>query len=166
MNLVRNWTFLDYKFHWDSYVGFTSYIWNSSPLLFTTTALHILFKKSYPSNNGCRDNVVPIATGYGLYDRGGLSSNPCKVTNFLFSAPGWRLFPRWVKRPGCEGDHPLSTSAEVKKTIPPYILRWRLFPLWVKQQGGGGGEGDNPPPTSAKVKKTFPPIHLHDVVLN
>jgi hypothetical protein len=39
------------------------------------------------SNTGIRsrDSLVGIATGYGLDDRGGRSSSPGKVNNFLFS---------------------------------------------------------------------------------
>jgi hypothetical protein len=91
--------------------------------------------------NRSRDNLVGIVTSYGLDDRGGLSSGPGGVKNFLLSrssrpalrctqppiqwVPG-TLFPG-VKRPGREVDHSPPTSAEVKKmwiytSTPPYAF--------------------------------------------
>jgi hypothetical protein len=87
------------------------------------------------------DSVVVIATGYGLHDRWGRSSNPGVMKNFLFSTSSRpALVPtqppiEWVrgalspeiKRQGREADHLSPTSAEVKKmwiytSIPPYAL--------------------------------------------
>jgi hypothetical protein len=84
------------------------------------------------------DSSVGIATGYGLDDRGGRSSSPGKVKNFLFSTssrpalgsikpikrvPG-ALSPG-LKRQGREADDSSPASAEVKKmwictSTPPY----------------------------------------------
>jgi hypothetical protein len=76
-----------------------------------------------------RDSVVGIATSYGLDDRGGRSSSPGRVNNFLFSKssrPALRSTQspiQWVpgalslglKRPGREVHHSPPTNAEVKK---------------------------------------------------
>jgi hypothetical protein len=86
-----------------------------------------------------RDSVVGIATGYGLGNRGGRSSSPGRVKNFLFSTSStpalgptqppiqWvrRALSSGVKRPGREADHSPPISAEVKKmwiytSPPPY----------------------------------------------
>jgi hypothetical protein len=88
-----------------------------------------------------RDGSVGIATGYGLDDRGGRSSSPGRVKNFLFSTssrpalgstqppiqwvPG-ALSPK-VKRPGREANHSPPLNAEVKKMwiytfTPPYAF--------------------------------------------
>jgi hypothetical protein len=85
--------------------------------------------------------AVGIATGYRLNDRGGQSSSPGRVKNFLFStasrpALGLTHPPiQWVpaalspgvKRQGREADYSPPTSAEVKKTwiytlTPPYVF--------------------------------------------
>jgi hypothetical protein len=79
-------------------------------------------------------NVVGIATGYWLDDRGGGIRVPVGLR--IFSSPRRpdRLWGppsllshgyRGVKRPGREADHPPPTAAEVKKTwiytsTPPY----------------------------------------------
>jgi hypothetical protein len=88
-----------------------------------------------------RDSVVGIATSNGLGDRGGRSSNPGRVKNFLFSKssrPALRSTQppiQWVpgalspgvKRPGREIDQSPPTSAEVNKmwlctSTPPYAF--------------------------------------------
>jgi hypothetical protein len=75
-----------------------------------------------------RDGVVGIATGYNLDDRGGRSSSPGGVKNFLLSTlsrPALRYIQppiRWVpgafprgKAAGSEADHSPLASAVVKK---------------------------------------------------
>jgi hypothetical protein len=87
-------------------------------------------------------SAVGIATGCGLDDRGGQSSSPGRVKNFLFStlsrlAMGSTQPPiRWipvdltpgVKRPGREADLSPSASGEVKKmwiyTSNPHTPSW------------------------------------------
>jgi hypothetical protein len=91
-----------------------------------------------------RDSAVGIATGYGSDDRGGRSSSPGRVKNFLFST---------ASRP------------VLGPTQPP--IQWvqgALSPR-VKRQGR---EADHSPPTSTEVKKMWiytstPPLRLHDV---
>jgi hypothetical protein len=61
--------FLDYKFLYARYVGLIRSDWKSSPLLFITIASHILFQKSYTSNEESLDSTVGIATAYGLGER-------------------------------------------------------------------------------------------------
>jgi hypothetical protein len=82
-----------------------------------------------------RDSSVGIATGYWLDDRGFGVPSPGGVKNFYFSmsskpALGSTRPPtRWVsealspvvKREGCEVDHLPPSSAEVKKTLGPYM---------------------------------------------
>jgi hypothetical protein len=101
----------------------------------------VLIMDSYHISNKSRDSAVAIATGYGLDDRGvgirfpvrsRIFSHPrrptrlCGPPNLL--SDGYReLFPRAVKRPGCEADHSPPASAEDKKiwiytSIPPYAL--------------------------------------------
>jgi hypothetical protein len=86
------------------------------------------------------DSVVGIATGYGLGDRGvgvrdpvgsRIFSSPCRPDQ-LWGPPNqppieWvpGAFSLGVKRQGCEADHSLPASAEVKKmwiytSTPPY----------------------------------------------
>jgi hypothetical protein len=100
------------------------------------------FSSSY-GGDWSRDNVVGIATSYGLDDRG-WSSSPGRVKNFLFSITSTPILGRthspiqWVpgalspevKRVGSEADHSLPSGAEVKKmwiytSTPPYV-----FGLW------------------------------------
>jgi hypothetical protein len=82
-----------------------------------------------------QDNVVGIATGYGLDDRGvgvrvpvgsRISSSPCRPDRLwgqpsLLSNGYQGLLPPEVKRPGREADQSLPTSAEVKKNMDVYI---------------------------------------------
>jgi hypothetical protein len=76
------------------------------------------------------DSAVSITTGYRPDNRGGQSSNPGRVKNFLFSISPrpvlgptqppfhWilRALSQGVKWPGCEADHSSPTSFKVKKT--------------------------------------------------
>jgi hypothetical protein len=89
-----------------------------------------------------RESVVGITAGYGLEDRGGRSSSPGRVKNFLFStssrsALGSTQPPiQWVsgalspgvKRPGREAKHLPPASAGVMKmwiyTSIPHTLSW------------------------------------------
>jgi hypothetical protein len=92
--------------------------------------------------NNQGDSVVGIATGYGLDDRGVRVRVPVGSRTFSSPRPPDRiwgppnvlskgdrgaLFPG-VERPGREGDHSPSTSAEVKKTwiytSTPHTLSW------------------------------------------
>jgi hypothetical protein len=85
--------------------------------------------------------VVGIATSYGLDDRGGRSSSPGEVKNFLFSR---------------------SSRPVLRSTQPPI--------QWVPGVKRTGREVDHSPPTSAEVKKmwlyTSTPIRLYGVVLS
>jgi hypothetical protein len=79
------------------------------------------------------DSAVSMATGYGLDDRGGRSSSPGRVKNFLSvtqtasgahpaSYPmGKESLSLGIQRPGHEADHSPPTSAKVKKTWILYI---------------------------------------------
>jgi hypothetical protein len=88
------------------------------------------------------DSVVGIATGYGLDDRGVAVPVLVGAKNFLFSTPSkpalgstqlriyWLpgAFSPGVERLGCEADHSLQISAEVKKmwiyaSTPPYVFK-------------------------------------------
>jgi hypothetical protein len=85
---------------------------------------------------GSWDNVVGIATGYALDDRGVGVRVPVAVKNFLFSPasrptlgltqpPVHRVLQTFlgIKLQGREADHSTTTTAEVKKmwlyTAPP-----------------------------------------------
>jgi hypothetical protein len=98
-------------------------------------------------NDGSRDSVVGIATGYGAGRPRGRSSSPGRVKNFLFSTssrpvlgstqPPIQSVPRdlspEVKRPRREADHSRPASAQVKKmwiytSTPPYaFMAWCLI---------------------------------------
>jgi hypothetical protein len=84
-----------------------------------------------------RDNVVGIATGYGLDDRGVGVRAPVGSRIFSMSSipalGSTQPFIQWllaalspeVKRPGSEADHSPQVSAEIKKiwiytSTPPY----------------------------------------------
>jgi hypothetical protein len=86
--------------------------------------------------------IVCIATDYGLDDRGGRSSSPGRVKNFLFSRSS---------RPALGPNQPAIQC--VTGALPP------------------GREASHSPPASAEVKKMWDPyihspIRLYDVVLN
>jgi hypothetical protein len=68
-----------------------------------------------------RDNLVGVATGYGLDDQ---SSVPGRVKFFLlyvFQPGSWALFSV-LKRPVCETDHSPPFSSKIKNggAIPPF----------------------------------------------
>jgi hypothetical protein len=88
-----------------------------------------------------RDSVVGIATGYGLDEREGRGSSPCRGKNFLFSTssipvlgstqPHIQWLPgalsHGVKRPGREAYPSPPASAEIKKmwiytSTSPYVF--------------------------------------------
>jgi hypothetical protein len=92
-----------------------------------------------------RDSVVGIATAHGLHGRGGRSSSPGRVKNFLhvvqtksgvhpasYPMRTGGSFPG-IKRPGHETDHSPPASAEIKKMwiytfTPPYAFKsWCLI---------------------------------------
>jgi hypothetical protein len=75
-----------------------------------------------------RDNVVDIATGYGMDDRGvGVRVavknflSPTSSRSTLGSTQPPILLSPGVKRPGCEADHSPPASAEIKKSVDIYI---------------------------------------------
>jgi hypothetical protein len=87
-------------------------------------------------SNRSRDIAVGIPTSYGLDGRGGRSSSPGGIKNFLFSTssrPGLGStqppiqWARGVNPPGREADHSPPANAEDKKTwiytsTPPYAF--------------------------------------------
>jgi hypothetical protein len=93
---------------------------------------------SYPGDWRSRDRAVSIASGYGL-DNGRVGVG-VPVGSRIFSSPRPVLGPtqpptQWVlealspgvQRTGCEADHALQTSVEVKKILiytstPPYAF--------------------------------------------
>jgi hypothetical protein len=92
----------------------------------------------YPS--GSRDSVFGIATGYGLDDQGVGVGVPVgsRIFTSLIVQTGSGVHPTsytmgtgglslGVKRPGCEANHSLPTSVEVKimwiyTSTPPYVF--------------------------------------------
>jgi hypothetical protein len=83
------------------------------------------------ANIRSRDNVVGIATGYGLERQTGRSSSPGRVKNFLFFTP---------------------SRLALGPTQPP--IQWvpGVLSPGVKRPGRGTGHS---PPTSAKVNKMW-----------
>jgi hypothetical protein len=78
-------------------------------------------------SSGSRDNVVGIATGYGLDDQGvGVRVHVVQTgSGVLYS--GYPEISSGVKRPGREADHSPPVSEEAKKmwvytTTHPYVF--------------------------------------------
>jgi hypothetical protein len=92
-----------------------------------------------------RDSLVCIATDYGLDDQMIGVRIPAGAGNFSFryrvqtdSKAHTASYPTGAKRPGCEADHSLPSSAEVKEYVELYLhspdkLSWSSSQL--KAQG-------------------------------